>query len=220
MIHAYLFVQNIREPNGGHGPNFKKMMTDINKVAGTNITVYHTFHDEVAVYQTHIWRCNGICQHRKPFYGWVKRTRNLAPGPRDFWWAKHHETCGGTFQKVSEPEPKSKQKKAKISENTTAKKDIEKMPKMTDYWSPSNPSTSAPKSNNTFGKMNGGGTVLLKPTTQNRTSTVTSATTTSVPTQNKPNVPAQIGGNLSNVVGFRDLNSSGKLGLFYLFTKI
>lgn len=73
MIHAYLFVLNIREGNGGHGPNFIKIMQGINKTAGTNISVYHTFHDEVALYKTHIWRCNGICQHRKPFYGWVKR---------------------------------------------------------------------------------------------------------------------------------------------------
>lgn len=72
MIHAYLFIQNIREGNGGHGPNFKRIMENINRVAGTNITVYHTFHDEVALYKTHIWRCNGICQHRKPFYGWVR----------------------------------------------------------------------------------------------------------------------------------------------------
>lgn len=39
MIHAYCFVLNIREGNGGHGPNFKKIMYAINKVAGTNITV-------------------------------------------------------------------------------------------------------------------------------------------------------------------------------------
>lgn len=67
MIHAYLFILNIREGNGGHGPNFKKIMEGINKIAGTNITVYHTFHDEVELYKTHWWRCNGICQHRKPF---------------------------------------------------------------------------------------------------------------------------------------------------------
>lgn len=39
MIHAYLFILGIRESNGGHGPNFCKMMNNINKVAGTNITV-------------------------------------------------------------------------------------------------------------------------------------------------------------------------------------
>ncbi|TDG40622.1 hypothetical protein AWZ03_012957 [Drosophila navojoa] len=103
MIHAYCFVLNIREGNGGHGPNFKRIMGIINKVAGTNITVYHTFHDEVNAYKTHIWRCNGVCQFHHPFQGWVKRTSNRAPGPSDQWWAKHQRDCGGTFEKVSEP---------------------------------------------------------------------------------------------------------------------
>lgn len=43
MIHAYLFILNIREENGGHGPNFKRIMTNINKAAGTNITVRRPF---------------------------------------------------------------------------------------------------------------------------------------------------------------------------------
>lgn len=212
MIHAYLFVQNVREPNGGHGPNFQKMMNDINRVAGTNITVYHTFHDEVAVYQTHVWRCNGICQHRKPFYGWVKRTRNLAPNPRDFWWAKHHETCGGTFQKVSEPEPKTKAKKSKTTR-------VENTPKITDFLNSSNKTSSVPRNNAVGGytKMNGGGTVVYKPTTQNRISTITSNDATT-----KSTSPSSIhapGGNLTNVIGFRDLNSSGKV-ILLIFSNI
>ncbi|KAH8287468.1 hypothetical protein KR054_007888, partial [Drosophila jambulina] len=103
MIHAYFFILNVREGNGGHGPNFKQKMNMINKVAGTNITVYHSFHDEVDAYRTHIWRCNGICQNHTPFKGWVKRTSNRAPGPSDQWWEKHQRDCGGTFMKVSEP---------------------------------------------------------------------------------------------------------------------
>ncbi|XP_020808392.1 uncharacterized protein LOC110184268 [Drosophila serrata] len=103
MIHAYFFILNVREGNGGHGPNFKQKMQMINKVAGTNITVYHSFHDEVDAYRTHIWRCNGICQNHTPFKGWVKRTSNRAPGPNDQWWAKHQRDCGGTFMKVSGP---------------------------------------------------------------------------------------------------------------------
>lgn len=39
MIHAFLFISHIRERNGGHGPNFIRIMTNINKVAGTSITV-------------------------------------------------------------------------------------------------------------------------------------------------------------------------------------
>lgn len=211
MIHAYLFIQKIREGNGGHGPNFKRIMENINRVAGTNITVYHTFHDEVNLYKTHIWRCNGICQHRKPFYGWVKRTCNRAPGPNDNWWAKHHETCSGTFVKVSQPEPKNKAKKAKIEDN--------KLPKLTNWFNKPNDSATSKGGVNqprTIGgggaaggytKMNGGGTVVLKPTTKNRTATVTSGDNT-----NRDTVlnNVTVGGNLTNVVGFHDLNNSGE----------
>lgn len=120
MIHAYCFVLNIREGNGGHGPNFKKIMHSINTVAGTNITVYHTFHDEVQLYKQHWWRCNGICQDRSPFFGYVKRSSNRAPGPNDQWWASHHESCGGTFMKIKEPEKKKKGRPStNEKENTT-----------------------------------------------------------------------------------------------------
>jgi len=44
MIHALLYISNIDE---NHGPNFRRIMKNINKVAGTNITVYHRFYDEV-----------------------------------------------------------------------------------------------------------------------------------------------------------------------------
>ncbi|XP_016953091.1 uncharacterized protein LOC108026610 isoform X2 [Drosophila biarmipes] len=129
MIHAYCFVLNIREGNGGHGPNFKRIMETINKVAGTNITVYHSFHDEVNAYRTHIWRCTGICQNRTPFQGYVKRTSNRAPGPSDQWWAKHQRECGGTFMKLGEPskppkpEPKSRAKKV-VKPEAAPKDDI------------------------------------------------------------------------------------------------
>uniref|UniRef100_A0A182FQ76 Protein with SprT-like domain at the N terminus n=1 Tax=Anopheles albimanus TaxID=7167 RepID=A0A182FQ76_ANOAL len=113
MIHAYCFVLGIREGNGGHGPTFKKIMNGINKIAGTHITVYHSFHDEVNVYKTHWWRCNGPCQQRQPFYGMVKRTSNRKPGPSDFWWKEHQLTCGGEFVKVREPSPKRKSAKNK-----------------------------------------------------------------------------------------------------------
>ncbi|KAH8343047.1 hypothetical protein KR059_004310 [Drosophila kikkawai] len=121
MIHAYFFILNVREGNGGHGPNFKQKMNMINKVAGTNITVYHSFHDEVAAYRTHIWRCTGICQNHTPFMGWVKRTSNRAPGPSDQWWEKHQRDCGGTFMKVSEPTKAPKPPKA-IKPPKTSKK--------------------------------------------------------------------------------------------------
>ncbi|XP_032580023.1 sprT-like domain-containing protein Spartan [Drosophila sechellia] len=121
MIHAYCFVLNIREGNGGHGPNFKRIMETINKVAGTNITVYHTFHDEVASYRTHIWRCTGICRERSPFWGYVKRTSNRAPGPNDEWWARHHRECSGTFMKLGEPsKPPKPETKSRAKKSTPA----------------------------------------------------------------------------------------------------
>lgn len=129
MIHAYCFVLGIREGNGGHGPNFVRMMQNINKVAGTNITVYHTFHDEVNEYKKHVWRCNGICQHRRPFFGYVKRTMNRPPGQSDNWWRTHQEACGGYFQKISEPEKAARNKKKSkkdnaVKENTKSIKDF------------------------------------------------------------------------------------------------
>lgn len=121
MIHAYLFVTHNNRDRDGHGPEFHKHMYRINKEAGlwkvfkwkmeifscrnsffegTNITVYHDFHDEVRLYKQHWWRCNGPCQNRKPFFGMVRRATNRAPGPNDFWWAEHSRTCGGEFIKV------------------------------------------------------------------------------------------------------------------------
>ena len=104
MIHAYLFVTDGNDDHDGHGPAFHEHMFRINKEAGTNISVYHNFHDEVALYKTHWWKCDGPCQNRKPFYGMVKRSMNRAPGPNDRWWAEHQSMCGGTFIKVKEPE--------------------------------------------------------------------------------------------------------------------
>lgn len=120
MIHAWNFIRGIREENGGHGKNFLSKMNEINRMAGTNITVYHTFHDEVELYKTHWWRCDGVCKDRKPFFGFVKRTSNRAPSKNDLWWNEHQRTCGGTFIKVKEPE-----KKKKAAKTSEPKKKIE-----------------------------------------------------------------------------------------------
>uniref|UniRef100_A0A1A9X5A8 Protein with SprT-like domain at the N terminus n=1 Tax=Glossina brevipalpis TaxID=37001 RepID=A0A1A9X5A8_9MUSC len=122
MIHAYCFVLHIREGNGGHGPQFKKIMNAINQTAGTNITVYHSFHDEVKLYKQHWWRCNGACQNRSPFFGYVKRTCNRAPGPNDIWWSKHQRECNGIFIKIKEPDQKNQSKGNKKSEKENDKK--------------------------------------------------------------------------------------------------
>ncbi|KAM5144451.1 DNA-dependent metalloprotease SPRTN isoform 2-T2 [Callospermophilus lateralis] len=77
------------------------------------VEVYHTFHDEVDEYRRHWWRCNGPCQHRQPYFGYVRRATNRAPSAHDFWWAEHQKTCGGTYIKIKEPENYSKKGKGK-----------------------------------------------------------------------------------------------------------
>ncbi|NXX18672.1 SPRTN protein, partial [Podargus strigoides] len=113
MIHALLFVTNNDKDRESHGPEFCRHMRRINRLTGANVTIYHTFHDEVDLYRQHWWRCNGPCQNRKPYFGYVKRSMNRAPSARDFWWAEHQEKCGGTFTKVKEPENFSKKYKEK-----------------------------------------------------------------------------------------------------------
>ncbi|KAM8847131.1 DNA-dependent metalloprotease SPRTN [Synchiropus picturatus] len=104
MIHALLFVTQNNRDRDGHGPEFCKHMKRINAASGTNISVYHDFHDEVDVYRQHWWRCDGPCQTRKPYFGYVKRAMNRAPSRLDPWWGDHQRTCGGTYTKVKEPE--------------------------------------------------------------------------------------------------------------------
>jgi len=103
MIHAYLFITNNNKDRDGHGPEFHKHMHRINKETGTNISVYHTFHDEVDLYKSHWWRCNGPCQNKPPFYGTVKRSMNMALGPNKRWLEEHRRSCGGTFTRIKKP---------------------------------------------------------------------------------------------------------------------
>lgn len=89
MIHAYIFLTSPFRDHDDHGPIFQSHMRRINAAASSNITVYHTFRDEVRSYQKHWWKCTGPCQHRKPFFGIVRRAMNRTPGPNDRWWAEH-----------------------------------------------------------------------------------------------------------------------------------
>lgn len=114
MIHAYLYLTRNFKDRGEHGDEFKSHMNRINKEAGTNITVYHSFHDEVNHCRQHVWRCTGVCRQWKPFYGYVKRSMNRAPGPNDIWWADHSRKCTGKFEKISEPESYTKSKAKSI----------------------------------------------------------------------------------------------------------
>lgn len=106
MIHAFLFIKRGRNflDRDGHGPDFQAQMHRINNIAGSSITIFHTFHEEVKALKKHVWRCQGACSNRAPFYGWVRRAMNRAPQPADWWWAQHQAACGGTFIKVREPE--------------------------------------------------------------------------------------------------------------------
>ncbi|KAF8940191.1 hypothetical protein BGZ58_007434 [Dissophora ornata] len=117
MIHAYLFVTKAIQDHDGHGADFQHHMNRINEAAGTTITIYHTFHDEVRYYQTHVWKCNGPCQQCPPYYGIVKRSMNRPPQPADRWFAEHQKTCGGTYTKISEPEPTTKKSSSKSQKN-------------------------------------------------------------------------------------------------------
>ncbi|KAF2202743.1 hypothetical protein GQ43DRAFT_430514 [Delitschia confertaspora ATCC 74209] len=116
-IHAYFFIttswQHSRGDDGtGHGVGFQLLADAINNHGGYEITIYHTFHDEVDSYRTHVWQCDGPCRTVPPFFGLVKRSMNRPPGKSDSWWAKHEAECGGTYTKIQEPELTKKQKDA------------------------------------------------------------------------------------------------------------
>ena len=113
-IHAYFFVttswRHSRGDDGtGHGNGFLLLADAINNHGNYLVTVYHTFHDEVDSYRTHIWQCDGPCRNRAPLFGLVKRSMNRAPSKADTWWKQHEETCGGRYTKIAEPELTKKQ---------------------------------------------------------------------------------------------------------------
>ncbi|XP_052902949.1 DNA-dependent metalloprotease SPRTN-like [Anopheles moucheti] len=231
MIHAYCFVLGIREGNGGHGPTFKKIMNGINKIAGTNITVYHSFHDEVDLYKTHWWKCNGPCQNKHPFYGLVKRTTNRKPGTYDFWWQEHQQTCGGEFIKIREPSPKRKRaltNKENIMGSQTPggfNRSQETKPKssqgsqknvISNYFNNSTSTRTTPKkpTYTPGAKPNyGGGTLVIRkpPVVTTQTPKVTPKIEN--PPTSSRKVPAQkppLEGNLRNVRQFKDLPPDGE----------
>ncbi|QDS74629.1 hypothetical protein FKW77_009108 [Venturia effusa] len=116
-IHAYFFLtagwQHSRGDDGtGHGTGFLLLADAINSHGDYEISVYHTFHDEVDSYRTHIWKCDGICQGQPPYYGLVKRSMNRAPSSSDPWFTKHEFECGGAYIKISEPDLTKKQLEA------------------------------------------------------------------------------------------------------------
>ena len=79
----------------GHGQEFQNLMNKINQIENSKISIYHNFTDEVDYYKVHIWKCNGVCANKPPFFGIVKRSMNRPPQKADFWYAKHEHECGG-----------------------------------------------------------------------------------------------------------------------------
>ena len=113
-IHAYFFVttswRHSRGDDGtGHGEGFLMLADAVNNHGGHGVSVFHTFHDEVDSYRTHVWECDGPCEARAPFFGLVKRSMNRAPGKGDSWWAGHLDACGGSFTKTAEPDMSKEQ---------------------------------------------------------------------------------------------------------------
>jgi hypothetical protein len=107
---------------------FLEKMYNINKLGKYSITVYHDFYEEVDSYK-YVFKCDGPCTQKPPYYGLVKRAMNRPPNPHDHWYADHLAKCGGTFHLIEEPPNKSKEN---IKQKDTHNKKIE------DYFSPVN----------------------------------------------------------------------------------
>ncbi|XP_045584641.2 DNA-dependent metalloprotease SPRTN isoform X1 [Procambarus clarkii] len=103
MIHAYLHVTQGLNYRDSHGPEFRKHMKRINDCEGSKITIYHNFRREVDKFRIHVYRCDGPCTTRRPFFGILRRAIERPPGPSDKWWARHQQECGGTFHKIEGP---------------------------------------------------------------------------------------------------------------------
>ncbi|ULT89242.1 hypothetical protein L3Y34_008014 [Caenorhabditis briggsae] len=149
MIHAFLFVKERNRDRDGHGPHFQSHMHRINQAGGTNITIYHSFHDEVRLYKKHWWRCSGPCRDRRPFFGYVKRTCNRTPGPNDRWWSQHQQNCGGSFLKVKEPEGFGEKKSSKKDVGPASKKSVTPPKNTIDDYFKRNDFSSNPSPNKT-----------------------------------------------------------------------
>lgn len=135
MIHAYLFIiQGGSLDRDGHGSDFQQIMNFINGSAGTSITVYHTFHAEVQELRKHVWKCNGKCQERPPFFGIVRRAINRPPQPADWWFNQHSLECGGEFIKISGEVKLGKVKSTKIGKNSL--KHVKNIRSIREYFPP------------------------------------------------------------------------------------
>ncbi|XP_070160049.1 DNA-dependent metalloprotease dvc-1 isoform X1 [Polyergus mexicanus] len=217
MIHAYLFLTNNDRDRDGHGPNFCKHMYRINKEAGTNITIYHNFHDEVRLYRQHWWKCNGPCQHRPPFFGTVRRSMNRAPGPSDFWWGEHQRNCNGEFIKIKEP--KNFKSYSKQSDNTKSK-DQKPNRSITDWFTKNTPAidaTAKPSSSKVSFIHSDSKILTQRNNDMPSTSRDHNGSTNSFRTINEKNTQdlslgmKKLGGSINNVHGWGTSGPSGKV---------
>ncbi|GJP74934.1 hypothetical protein CLOP_g5450 [Closterium sp. NIES-67] len=85
MIHAFIFLCRPRHSRDDHGPMFQSIMGAINTSAapdhqrppqGYQISIYHSFKDEVNVHRRHVWQC-GRCGEE------VRRAMNRPPSVAD-----------------------------------------------------------------------------------------------------------------------------------------
>eukprot|EP00850_Spirogloea_muscicola_P009956 SM000057S18386 [mRNA] locus=s57:384778:389245:+ [translate_table: standard] len=140
MIHALLFLtHNNLLLLSDHGPAFHSKMDSINgsnledcqrPLDGYQISVYHSFKDEVVYHRRHHWTCDTCGEV-------VKRAMNRAPSASDCrWrpsdgtecldklcvWHMHVRTCGGNFLKTAEPEGYvDRRKRAQVAGESTKK---------------------------------------------------------------------------------------------------
>lgn len=100
MIHAYIWIHQLND-SGEHGNIFCQFMNRINQVGGTNVTVYHNFHDEVQYYQ-YVWKCNGsVCRNNRYY---IRRAINRKPNAGDFAFRFHRDRhCDGQFVLLHAP---------------------------------------------------------------------------------------------------------------------
>ncbi|GAB4819387.1 hypothetical protein N2152v2_006433 [Parachlorella kessleri] len=143
MIHACMMLGGIRDDEpSGHGTIFRSIMRRINEstapdtqrpAGGYNINTHHTMHAEVDFYRQHHWRC-ARCGNL------VKRAMNRPPQEADCRgrmgrgeecadphcnYHMHIRHCGGTYEKVKEPDGflEKKRKGAKAAPDASSDMD-------------------------------------------------------------------------------------------------
>eukprot|EP01095_Lingulamoeba_sp_RSL-Kostka_P000446 TRINITY_DN1071_c4_g1_i1.p1 TRINITY_DN1071_c4_g1~~TRINITY_DN1071_c4_g1_i1.p1 ORF type:complete len:377 (-),score=74.85 TRINITY_DN1071_c4_g1_i1:10-1086(-) len=144
MIHAFLFVTYNSRDRDAHGPNFQFHQNRINTILQSNITIYHSFIDEVNFYRVHWWSCDQ-CNLT------IKRSMNRKPSLHDRWWNDHLNRCpNGKFIKIKEPDnykDKNKNKKTtNVNNNNNNNSDIRNFFKVGSKRKKSNSSSSGTNS--------------------------------------------------------------------------